>query len=199
MAALAASRKAGELEQDPQAQPDAWATRQRQLYRHDWVVYAKTPLGGPAQTLEYLSRYSHRTAISNERIKAVTEREVVFSARADDKGGKRTVRMEGAEFVRRFMQHILPTGIKRIRHYGVLASACKGEALARSRAALKMTAPSTEALACATEFLKRVARVDAQQCPCCTPGRLRVVESLAGQKRLPEPCATVLPRGRGPP
>ena len=160
---------------------------------------AKTPLGGPAQTLEYLSRYSHRTAISNERIKAVTEREVVFSARADDKGGKRTVRMEGAEFVRRFMQHILPTGIKRIRHYGVLAIACKGDALARSRAALKMTAPSTEALSCATEFLKRVARVDAQQCPCCTPGRLRVVESLAGQKRLPEPCATVLPRGRGPP
>ena len=121
------------------------------------------------------------------------------AARADDKGGKRTVRMEGAEFVRRFMQHILPTGIKRIRHYGVLASACKGDALARSRAALKMTVPSTEALACATGFLKRVARVDAQQCPCCTPGRLRVVESLAGQKRLPEPCATVLPRGRGPP
>ena len=65
----------------------------------------------------------------------MTEREVVFSARAYHKGGKPTVRMEGAEFVRRFMQHILPTGIKRIRHYGVLASACKGDALARSRAA----------------------------------------------------------------
>ena len=87
----------------------------------------------------------------------MTEREVVFPARADDKGGKRTVRMQGAEFVRRFMRHILPTGFKRIRHYGVLASACKGDALARSRAALalKMTAPSTEALACATGFFKR--------------------------------------------
>ena len=204
MAALAASHKAGELELDPQGESATWAARQRQLYQHDWVVYAKTPLGGPAQVLEYLSRYTHRTAIGNERIKAVTEREVVFSARADSKGAKRTVRLPGKEFVRRFMQHILPTGLKRIRHYGVLSSACKSEALARSRAALSMPAPSTQALEYATEFLKRVARVDAQQCPCCTQGRLRAVESLVGQKRLPEPCATALPRrvlpqGRGPP
>ena len=109
------------------------------------------------------------------------------------------MRLDGKEFVRRFMQHIVPTGIKRIRHYGVLASACKGEALARARTALKMPAPSEEALECATEFLKRVARVDAQQCPCCTHGRLHVVESLVGQKQLPEPCATVLPQSRGPP
>ena len=82
--------------------------------------------------------------------------------------------------------------------------ACKGEALARSRAALGMPAPSTQALECATGFLKRVARLDAQQCPCCANGRLVVVESLAGRHRLPEPCATVMPRGvlpqgRGPP
>lgn len=204
MAALAASHKAGELELDPQGESATWAARQRQLYQHDWVVYAKTPLGGPAQVLEYLSRYTHRTAIGNERTKAVTEREVVFSARADSKNAKRAVRLPGKEFMRRFMQHTLPTGLKRIRHYGVLASACKSEALARSRAALSMPAPNTQALGYATEFLKRVARVDAQQCPCCTQGRLRAVESLVGQKRLPEPYATALPRrvlpqGRGPP
>ena len=204
LAALAGAHKDGQIERDPQGEDGPWRARQRQLYQHDWVVYAKTPLGGPAQVLEYLSRYTHRTAISHERIKAVTEREVVFSARADDKGGKRAVRLAGAEFVRRFMRHILPTGIKRIRHYGVLASACKGEALARSRTALGMPAPSPRALECATGFLKRVARLDAQQCPCCWTGRLRAVESLAGKKRLSEPCATVvlegvLPRGRGPP
>ena len=77
--------------------------------------------------------------------------------------------------------------------------ACTGEALARSRAALGMPAPNARALECATGFLTRVARLDAQQCPCCRTGRLRAVESLAGHKRLPEPCATVLPRGRGPP
>ena len=109
------------------------------------------------------------------------------------------MRLPGKEFVRRFMQHILPTGLKRIRHYGVLASACKREALARSRAALGMPAPSARALECAAGFLTRVARVDAQQCLCCRTGRLRAVESLAGQKRLPELCATELPRGRGPP
>ena len=204
MEALARAHQDGSIKDDPKSDPEGWAARQRQLYQHDWVVYARAPLGGPAQVLEYLSRYTHRTAISNERIKAVTEREVVFSARADSKGAKRTVRLPGKEFVRRFMQHILPTGLKRIRHYGVLASACKSKALARSRAALAMPAPSTQALECATGFLKRVARVDAQQCPCCANGRLVVVESLAGRHRLPEPCATVIPRGvlpqgRGPP
>ena len=103
----------------------AWRERQRQLYQHDWVVYAKTPLGGPAQVLEYLSRYTHRTAISNERIRSISDSEVAFTVRADDKGGKRLVRLAGTEFVRRFLLHVLPTGLKRIRHYGLLASGCK--------------------------------------------------------------------------
>jgi hypothetical protein len=64
-------------------------------------IPAKTPLGGPAQVLEYLSHYTHRTAISNERIRAVTDHEVTFTVRANDKGGKRLERLPGAEFVRR--------------------------------------------------------------------------------------------------
>ena len=67
------------------------------LCKHDWVVYAKTPLVGPAQVLEYLSRYTHRTAIGNERVRGVSEREVAFTVRADDHGAnchaKRLVRM----------------------------------------------------------------------------------------------------------
>jgi hypothetical protein len=199
MALLTAAHREGRLRDDPQTQPTAWARRQRQLYQHPWVVYAKTPLGGPAQVLEYLSRYTHRTAIGNERIKAVTQQAVVFSVRADGNGGKRTMRLEGAEFVNRFLRHILPTGLKRIRHYGVLASACKGERLASARAALQMPAPNDQAPASALEFLRRIARVDAEQCPCCTRGRLRVVASMRGQTRLPEPRSTVLPQGRAPP
>ena len=103
--------------------------------------------------LEYLNRYTHRTAIGNERIRSLTQDSVVFAVRADDKGGKRSVRLDGPEFVRRFMQHVLPTGIKRIRHYGVLASACKGAKLAQARAALAMPACSRQALESATEFL----------------------------------------------
>ena len=80
MAALAGAHQDGKIGRDPQGQDGPWRERQRQLYQHNWVVYAKTPLGGPAQVLEYLSRYTHRTAISNERIRGVSEREVAFVA-----------------------------------------------------------------------------------------------------------------------
>ena len=98
------------------------------------------------------------------------------------------------------MTHILPTGIKRIRHYGVLASACKGAKLAQARAALAMPASSAQALESATAFLARVARIDAWRCPCCTPGRLRVVQVLAGPGRLPAAgVAAPVASCRGPP
>ena len=168
-----------------------------------WVVYAKTPLGGPAQVLEYLSRYTHRTAISNERIRAVDDTGVAFTVRADDHGAncnaKRLVRMEGVEFVRRFLLHVLPTGIKRIRHYGVLASACKGIKLQGARVALQMPAASPQAIESAQAFMARVARMDVGLCPCCRQGRLRTIAVLAGLGRLPGPACTVVPHSRGPP
>ena len=199
MAALAAAHKAGRLERDPQGDEQSWRARQRQLYQHAWVVYAKTPLGGPTQVLEYLSRYTHRTAISNERIRSISAQEVAFTVRADDHGGKRLVRLDGAEFVRRFMLHILPSGIKRIRHYGVLASSCKAVKLAAARAALHMPAPDLRALECAQAFMARVARLDVGLCPCCGQDRLRVTAVLAGLGRLPAPGQTVVPRNRDPP
>ena len=205
MAALKAAHEAGKIGRDPQADEPSWRARQRQLYQHDWVVYAKTPLGGPAQVLEYLSRYTHRTAISNERIRTVSQREVAFTVRADHHGGnrnaKRLVRLDGQEFVRRFMLHILHTGIKRIRHYGMLASSCKGIKLAAARAALQMPAPNPQAIESAQAFMARVARIDVLLCPCCGQGRLRVVAVLAGQRRLPAPCspAASIPQSRGPP
>jgi hypothetical protein len=126
MAALGQARRTGQIEHDPQATQALWNERQRQLYKHAWVVYAKAPLGGPAQVLEYLSRYTHRTAISNERIRAITPEEVAFNVRANDKGGKRLERLAGEEFVRRFLLHILPTGLKRIRHYGSVGLKLQG-------------------------------------------------------------------------
>ena len=120
--------------------------------------------------LEYLSRYTHRTAISNERIRAVNDREVAFSVRADDHGAhcnaKRLARLEGPEFVRRFLLHVLPTGIKRIRHYGVLASACKGVKLPAARLALQMPAASPQAIESAQAFMARGA-----QCCALAPPR----------------------------
>jgi hypothetical protein len=200
LAALAQARKKGQIEHDPQGEDAAWRARLQALYRHDWVVYAKTPLGGPAQVLEYLSRYTHRTAIGNQRIRAVGDKGVVFTVRADDRGGKRPVRLDGAEFVRRFLLHVLPTGIKRIRHYGVLASSCKGPKLAQARQALAMPASNPAALESGGEFLRRVSRIDAAQCPCCKQGLLRVVQVLSAPARLPGPGqGAPTPDCRGPP
>jgi hypothetical protein len=162
-------------------------------------VYAKTPLGGPAQVLEYLSRYTHRTAISNERIRAINDQEVAFTVRANDKGGKRLERQAGAEFVRRFLLHILPTGIKRIRHYGVLASSCKGRKLTAARWALQMPQLNPRAMECAQGFMARVARIDVDLCPCCKAGRMRVTQVLRGAVRLPALACNVRPPGQGPP
>jgi hypothetical protein len=199
MAALNAAHKNGQIERDPQAAHSDWCQRQKQLYQHDWVVYAKAPLGGPAQVLEYLSRYTHRTAISNERIRSITEGEVAFTVRANDHGGKRLERLPGVEFVRRYLLHVLPSGIKRIRHYGVLAPCCKGAKLNAARLALQMPGINQEAQESAQAFMARVARIDVRLCPACKLGRLRTVEVLAGAKRLPTPAANVLPQQRGPP
>ncbi len=199
VAALATAHHAGDLARDPQGEDKAWCERQRQLYQHDWVVYAKTPLGGPAQVLEYLSRYTHRTAIGNERIHAITAEEVVFTVRAETQGGKRRQRLAGTEFIGRFLLHVLPSGSKRIRHYGVLAPCCKGAKLASARAALQMPASTPQALESARAFMARVARIEVDVCPCCQVGRLRVAAVLLGQARLPSPHLCNAPRNRGPP
>jgi hypothetical protein len=199
MAALGEARRTGQIERDPQSVQTRWNERQRQLYKHAWVVYAKAPLGGPAQVLEYLSRYTHRTAISNERIRAITPEEVAFNVRANDHGGKRLERLEGEEFVRRFLLHILPTGLKRIRHYGVLASSCKGIQLKAARQSLQMPQPSVPAMECAHDFLARVAKIDVRLCPCCKAGRMRVTQVLLGASRLPALQSHVLPQRQGPP
>jgi hypothetical protein len=199
MAALARARKDGKLERDPQGKDAHWAARQRQLYKHNWVIYAKTPMGGPAQVLEYLSRYTHRTAIGNERIRAISADQVAFTVRADEHGGKRIVNLDGAEFVRRILLHVLPTGIKRIRHYGILASACKKVKLGAARLALNMPVINRQALESAQAFMTRVALIDVLLCPCCKTGKLHVIETLQGCRQLPIPGSAVQPQNRGPP
>jgi len=113
---------------------------------------------------------------------------VAFTVRANDKGGKRLHRMDGTEFVRRFMLHVvLPTGIKRIRHYGVLAPCCKGKKLNAARLALLMPDLNPQALEAAQAFMARVLRIDVGLCPCCRVGRLRTAEVLAGPSGCPHP------------
>jgi hypothetical protein len=199
MAALGVAHKSSSIERDPQGQAAPWCERQKQLYKHHWVVYAKTPLGGPAQVLEYLSRYTHRTAISNERIRAINETGVAFNVRADDKGAKRLVRLNGEDFIRRFLLHVLPNGVKRIRHYGVLASGCKKVKLEAARQALQVPPINVQAIESAQAFMVRIAMINVLLCPCCKVGVLHVAAILQGQTQLPAPGTTVPAQSRGPP
>ena len=195
MDALEHARQGHALPRDPQGAQGDWNRRRQKLYQHDWVVYAKTPMGGPAQVLSYLARYTHRTAISNERIVRVDAQHVAWRVRADPHGGKRIVKLDGVEFVRRFLMHVLPSGIKRIRHYGLLAPAAKRMRLAKVRAALAMPAANPLAIESVQAFMQRVAQQDITQCPACRHGHLRAVAVLPALKHLPDPHRQAYPIG----
>jgi len=145
-----------------------------------WVVYAKRPFTGPQQVLEYLGRYTHRTAISNERLVYADGDSVRFRYKDYAHGGRRRImQLEPIEFLRRFVLHVLPRGFNRIRHYGLLANRNKQELLARARAALDaptLTAPACESV---RAFWRRIACIDIDRCPHCHLGTLRLVQVLA--------------------
>lgn len=112
-------------------------TMLRNLMASEWVVYANPCLSHEASVIQYLARYTHRIAISDERIIAIDERTVRFTWR--DRSEQRTrkvMTLDGEEFIRRYLQHVLPKGLMRIRHYGFLANRCRRHALAQIRAAL---------------------------------------------------------------
>jgi hypothetical protein len=106
----------------PLAAPAAFAAMLRQVFRSEWVVYAKPPFGGAVHALRYLGCYTHRVAISNHRLVALEDREVVFRWRdSAHHNKKRLLRLALDEFLRRFFLHVLPPGFVRIRHFGFLA------------------------------------------------------------------------------
>jgi hypothetical protein len=197
MHALAQAGDSAALPRDPAATVTARRQRVRSLRQHDWVVYAKTPLAGPAAVLDYLSRYTHRTAIGNERLLGMRDGQVLLRVRADDTGGKRVIAVPGEQFVGRLLQHVLPSGFKRIRHYGLLAPAAKAERLAAARRLLAMPQANPRAVEDAQAFMRRVAAIDVQCCPHCRLGRWRVVEQRSADRAAI--AAPLLAACRGPP
>jgi hypothetical protein len=125
--------------------PRAFAAWLAPLRDVEWVVYAKRPFAGPAAVLAYLSRYTHRVAISNQRLLALDARGVTFrwkDYRAAGKTRYKTMTLAAGEFMRRFLLHVLPSGFHRIRHYGLLANAGRREHLAHARDLLQVV-PAT--------------------------------------------------------
>jgi hypothetical protein len=127
--------------------PRAFATWLAPLRDVEWVVYAKRPFAGPAAVLAYLSRYTHRVAISNRRLLALDERGVTFrwkDYRATGKTRYRAMTLAADEFIRRFLLHVLPSGFHRIRHYGLLANGGRREYLAQARELLHAVPAAVE-------------------------------------------------------
>jgi len=189
VSALETLRAAGRMPANLTVQSD-WQRLRSRLYAHDWVVYAKEPLGGPEAVLDYLARYTHRVAISNERILGIDGHEVLLRVRADGESGrKRTLRVPGTEFIERFLQHVLPGGFKRIRHYGLLAPAHKRTHLAAARAALGAPSPQPVLIETVAAFLRRVSHIEYARCAHCSRGQFRVVAVIRPKARLPDPRA----------
>lgn len=173
VAALKAARQGGKLraEQAPLAEA-AWGALLARLYEHDWVVYAKHSLGGPAQVLDYLGRYTHRVAISNERILGMDADTVRLRVRDSARGNRRrTLSVPAHTFIERFLLHVLPKGFKRIRHYGLLGPARKAAKLAQARAALSAPAPDPVVVESVEAFMRRIDRHEWSRCPHCGKGQ----------------------------
>lgn len=202
--ALQDAEDCGVLVRDPASGSAQREQRRRALREHDWVVYAKTALAGTAAVLDYLSRYTNRTAVGAERLLAIRADNVLLRVRAGDRGGerggdrggKRVIAIDGVQFIARLLQHVLPGGFKRIRHYGVLAPAAKAQRLALARQLLAMPAPNPRATEDAAAFMQRVARIDIERCPHCTTGRWRCVQTLPADRAA---LAAIVAACRGPP
>src|SRR2546427_10758412 len=166
----------------PAANNEIKASRQK-----SWVVYAKKPFGSPQTVLDYLGRYTHRVALSNDRILQVENGEVTLSYR-DRKDGdrKKTVALAAQEFIRRFLLHVLPDGFMRIRHFGFLANRSKKQALAQCRNLLKFDpALPQRPDQSAKDLLRKLTGVDLSRCPCCHKGTMLTIADLPAPSSFP--------------
>ena len=158
----------------------AFKTYLAPLRKIDWVVYAKRPFGGPRAVLAYLSRYTHRVAISNRRLIAADRAGVTFrwkDYRIEGPDRYKTMRLPTDEFIRRFLTHVLPKGLHRIRHYGLFANGNRAANTARARELLAVPSRSKQAETFETAAADGP-RVLPRPCRSCG-GRMIIIETFA--------------------
>ena len=176
----------------PLAGKAAFTAYLKPLRKINWVVDAREPFAGPKQVLRYLSRYTHRIAISNRRLISADENGVTFrykDYRIDGPGRYKTMTLTTDEFIRRFLIHVLPKGFHRIRHYGLLAKSNRAANIARARELLAVPSPNEPKPSEATATDEH--RTLPSPCPCCG-GRMIIIESFArgcAPKHWPTPAS----------
>ncbi len=163
-------------------QAAAFTAYLKPLRQKDWVVYAKEPFGGPAQVLAYLGRYTHRVALSNERLLAVDHGHVTFQWKDYRPAGppqSRTMTLSAGEFIRRFLLHVLPAGFQRIRHFGIFANRHRKQGLALCRQLLRhpVTALLPTAAQCAA-LSTTLPQPAPSACPRCGRGTMVRIQTL---------------------
>jgi hypothetical protein len=166
----------------PLAEPAAFTAWLATLRKTAWVVYCKPPFAGPEHVLAYLGRYTHRVALSNDRLVAVADGRVGFRWRDyADADRVKVMQLEVDEFLRRFLLHVVPDGFVRIRHFGLLANRRRAAALAQCRALLAQPPPPPDPPdppESVRDLMLRVAGIDIAGCPICHQGLLRLVDVL---------------------
>jgi hypothetical protein len=179
---LTAAYQAGRLEffadQAALAEPAAFKAHLAALRKHEWVVYAKRPFGGPDAVLAYLSRYTHRIAIANSRLVAFDGERVRFKwkdYRAKDDARYKLMTLDADEFIRRFLIHVLPSGFHRIRHYGLFANANRADNIALARQLLGMPAAPSSSECDGAEGSQQ--EDERNTCPGCG-GRMVIIETF---------------------
>jgi hypothetical protein len=180
---LSAAHEAGRLrffgDHAPLAEHDAFAKYLAPLRKAEWVVYAKRPFGGPEAVLAYLSRYTHRVAISNSRLIALNETGVTFrwkDYRAKGRNKTKVMTIATHEFIRRFLIHVLPAGFHRIRHYGLFASTTRAKNIARARELLAVPKPPSDAGHAGCDNAGEPQMLS-YPCPCCG-GPMIIIETF---------------------
>lgn len=172
----------------------------------DWVVYCKPPFAGPEQVLHYLGRYTHRIAISNERLVSLQNDQVTFGWKDRAHGNEsKLMTIDAVQFLKRFLLHVLPRGLVRIRHYGLLANPVRRERIARCRELLGTPSPDQSRTTPPDrgtkkeadpwqELLFRLTGKDVTLCPRCGKGELILLERLEPKPTIRE----IQPRGLSP-
>jgi len=160
-----------------EAQHRDWLTLRSSLYTIDWIVYFKEPMGGPAQVVEYLSRYTHKVAISNHRIKCIDgDNNVTFEYKDyADEGKKKQMKLAGKEFIRRYEQHLLPPRFCKIRHYGYLGNYKRKQRV--NELLQQMNLPQHAQQAQVSTAIRMIEKygTDVMLCPCCKKAKLELL------------------------
>ena len=174
---------------EPLADPSTFARHLGHTRRTEWVVYAKRPFAGPRHVLDYVGRYTHRVAIANHRLVAITDDQIHFrwrDYRAESQ--PKTMTLPAPEFIRRFLLHVLPSGFQRIRYYGLLGNRHRKTKLAQCRQLLDMPAPSAPTKVDTSDHRDRfeaLTGISLRTCPICHDGHMVPIDDAADLSTFP--------------